>query len=116
MRIMLFFLGDITYNPLQGPALKHGPAADWTRPHGAPRPTTMPRRSCGAAALDTVSNRAGAFGDGHRQRQDTHGDRPGPERVPLRGHDAWYSRSDTSALKHLSRQIHSLNVKKAKRP
>ena len=25
MNIMLIFWGDITYNPLQGPALKHGP-------------------------------------------------------------------------------------------
>ena len=24
----------------------NGPAADWTRPHGAPRPTTIPRRIC----------------------------------------------------------------------
>ena len=47
MRIMLIFLGDITYNPLQGPAPKTGPAADWTWPHGAPRPTTFSgRRAC----------------------------------------------------------------------
>ena len=46
MRIMLIFLGDITYHPLQGPAPKHGPAADWTRPHGAPRPTPFPAGSC----------------------------------------------------------------------
>ena len=46
MSIMLIFFGDITYNPLQGPAPKNGPAAAWTWPHGAPRPTTIPRRIC----------------------------------------------------------------------
>ena len=47
MRIMLIFWGDITCNPLQGPAPKHGPPAAWTRPHGAPRPT--PCRASAAA-------------------------------------------------------------------
>ena len=47
MSIVPIFLGDITYNPLQGPAPKHGPPADWTWPHGAPRPTPCP---AGAAA------------------------------------------------------------------
>ena len=35
MSIMPIFLGDITYNPLQGPAPKHGPArADCATAHG----------------------------------------------------------------------------------
>ena len=32
MRIVPIFWGDITYNPLQGPAPMHGPAADWDAP------------------------------------------------------------------------------------
>ena len=54
---MPIFLGDITYNPLQGPAPKHGPTADWTWPHGAPRPTPCPAKS--AAQPPWTSGRTG---------------------------------------------------------
>ncbi len=45
MRIMLIFLGDITYTPLEYQTPKHAPPPDWIPPHGAHRP---------AAGLDRV--------------------------------------------------------------
>ena len=45
MRIMLIFLGDITYTPLEYQTPKHAPPPDWIPPHGPHRP---------AAGLDRV--------------------------------------------------------------
>ena len=55
MSMVPIFWGDITYNPLQGPAPKNGPAADWTWPHGAPRPTPFPTKSASPTSSSAPS-------------------------------------------------------------